>query len=136
MVGYVNNVYTVYSRSMLWDTVNYLILGQSIGQAVAHAQATYGTEGYEDAPTVIFQGHIDLVPATDEGVEHDWDNDPLDLLWTSNTLKADGTSLGADNGTGLAFMLTYMDYEDEFTHGPLRFIFTVDEEVGDRKSVV
>ena len=88
------------------------------------------TEGYEDAPTVIFQGHIDLVPATDEGVEHDWDNDPLDLLWTSNTLKADGTSLGADNGTGLAFMLTYMDYEDEFTHGPLRFIFTVDEEVG------
>ena len=44
VVGYVNNVYTVYSRSMLWDTVNYLILGQSIGQAVAHAQATYGTD--------------------------------------------------------------------------------------------
>ena len=44
VVGYVNNVYTVYSRSMLWDTVNYLILGQNIGQAVAHAQATYGTD--------------------------------------------------------------------------------------------
>ena len=44
VVGYVNNVYTVYSRSMLWDTVNHLILGQSIGQAVAHAQATYGTD--------------------------------------------------------------------------------------------
>ena len=44
VAGYVNNVYTVYSRSMLWDTVNYLILGQNIGQAVAHAQATYGTD--------------------------------------------------------------------------------------------
>ena len=88
------------------------------------------TEGYEDAPVVIFQGHIDMVPDTDEGVVHDWANDPLDLIWTSNTLKADGTSLGADNGTGVAFMLTYMDYADELTHGPLRFIFTVDEEVG------
>lgn len=44
VVGYVNNVYTVYSRSMLWDTVNHLILGQSVGQAVEHAQATYGTD--------------------------------------------------------------------------------------------
>lgn len=42
VVGYVNNVYTVYSRSMLWDTVNHLILGQPIEQAVAHAKDTYG----------------------------------------------------------------------------------------------
>ena len=41
-MGYVNNVYTVYSRSMLWDTVNHLILGQPIEQAVAHAKDTYG----------------------------------------------------------------------------------------------
>lgn len=43
VVGYVNNVYTVYSRSMLWDTVNHLILGQSIGQALDHATASYGS---------------------------------------------------------------------------------------------
>lgn len=42
VLGYVNNVYTVYSRSMLWDTVNHLLLGQSIGDSVAHAKATYG----------------------------------------------------------------------------------------------
>ena len=42
VLGYVNNVYTVYSRSMLWDTVNHLLMGQSIGEAVAHAKATYG----------------------------------------------------------------------------------------------
>ena len=88
------------------------------------------TKGYEKSPLVAFQGHIDLVPAVDEGVEHDWLNDPLDLIWTSNSVKADGTSLGADNGSGVAFMLTYMDYKDTFKHGPLRFIFTTDEEVG------
>lgn len=88
------------------------------------------TEGYEDAPVVAVQGHIDMVPAVDEGVEHDWDNDPLTLIWTENSVKADGTSLGADNGSGLAFMLTYMDYLDTYVHGPMRFIFTVDEEVG------
>ncbi len=88
------------------------------------------TAGYEDAPLVAFQCHIDMVPAVDEGVVHDWDNDPLDLIWTSNTVKADGTSLGADNGTGIAFVLTYMDYADQNVHGPVRMIFTVDEEVG------
>lgn len=44
VVGYVNNVYTVYSRSMLWDTVNHLILGQTVEQAVEHAKASYGTD--------------------------------------------------------------------------------------------
>ena len=88
------------------------------------------TKGYEKSPLVAFQGHTDLVPAVDEGVVHDWENDPLDLIWTSNSVKADGTSLGADNGSGLAFMLAYMDYKDTFKHGPLRFIFTADEEVG------
>ena len=44
VVGYVNNVYTVYSRSMLWDTVNHLIMGQNIGQALEHAKATYGED--------------------------------------------------------------------------------------------
>jgi len=88
------------------------------------------TAGYENAPVVAVQGHIDMVPATDEGVEHDWLNDGLDLIWSENSLTADGTSLGADNGSGLAFMFAYMDYQDQFTHGPLRFVFTVDEEVG------
>lgn len=88
------------------------------------------TKGYEKAPLVAFQGHIDMVPAVAEGVTHNWEKDPLDLLWTSNSVKADGTSLGADNGSGVAFMLTYMDYKDEYKHGPLRFIFTADEEVG------
>ena len=88
------------------------------------------TPGYENAPTVIVQGHIDMVPACDEGVVHDWQNDPLKLIWTGNTVKADGTTLGADNGTGVAFMLNYIDYADKFVHGPMRMICTVCEEVG------
>ena len=88
------------------------------------------TPGYENAPTVIVQGHIDMVPACDEGVVHDWQNDPLELEWTANTVKAKGTTLGADNGTGVAFMLNYIDYADRFVHGPMRMICTVCEEVG------
>ncbi len=100
---------------------------EEIGNVIMYLPAT---PGYEDAPTVVFGGHIDMVEAVDPGVTHDWKNDPLELTWTSNSVKAVGTSLGADNGSGLAFMLTYMDYADEFVHGPTRFIFTVDEEVG------
>ena len=44
VIGYVNNVYTVYSRSMLWDTINHLIMGQNVGQALEHAKATYGED--------------------------------------------------------------------------------------------
>ncbi len=100
---------------------------EEIGNVIMYLPAT---EGCEEAPTVIFQGHIDMVAATDEGVTHDWQNDPLDLIWTANSLKADGTSLGADDGSGLAFMMAYMDDADQYTHGPLRFVFTVDEEEG------
>ena len=100
---------------------------EEIGNVIMSLPAT---PGYEDAPTIAFGGHIDMVEAVDPGVTHDWENDPLDLLWTPNSVKADGTSLGADNGSGLAFMLTYMAYADEFVHGPVRCIFTVDEEVG------
>lgn len=100
---------------------------EGIGNVVIWLPAT---PGYEDAPVVAVQGHIDMVADTADGVEHDWDNDPLKLIWSSNMVEADGTSLGADDGQGLAFMLTYIDYADEFTHGPMKFIFTVDEEVG------
>ncbi|MCQ2439989.1 MAG: beta-Ala-His dipeptidase [Oscillospiraceae bacterium] len=88
------------------------------------------TPGFENAPTVIVQGHMDMVPACDEGVVHDWENDPLELEWTANSVKARGTTLGADNGTGIAFMLNYIDYADKFVHGPMRMICTVCEEVG------
>ena len=44
VIGYVNNDYTVYSRSMLWDTINHLIMGQNVGQALEHAKATYGED--------------------------------------------------------------------------------------------
>lgn len=100
---------------------------EGIGNVVIWLPAT---EGYEEAPVVAVQGHIDMVPDAAEGVEHDWLNDPLELIWSSNMVKANGTTLGADNGSGIAFMLTYIDYADVFTHGPMVFIFTVDEEVG------
>ena len=100
---------------------------EGIGNVVMWLPAT---EGYEDAPVVAVQGHIDMVADTAEGVEHDWLNDPLDLIWSSNMVEADGTTLGADDGAGIAFMLTFIDYADTFVHGPMVFIYTVEEEVG------
>lgn len=71
------------------------------------------TEGYENAPGVLFQGHMDMVCVKDEGVVHDFSKDALDLYLYRDadygvTLAARGTSLGADNGVGLAMMLTLM----------------------------
>ena len=86
--------------------------------------------GFENAPVVGFQAHIDMVPATDESVCHDWAKDPLKLIWSKNEVTADGTTLGADNCAGVAFMQTYIDFADRFAHGPMKFFYTVDEEVG------
>ena len=92
------------------------------------------TEGYENAPAVLFQGHMDMVCVKDEGVVHDFSKDALDLYLYRDadygvTLAARGTSLGADNGVGLAMMLTLMT-TPELLHPPLEFLFTVEEESG------
>ena len=92
------------------------------------------SDGYENAPSVLFQGHMDMVCVKDEGVDHDFSKDPLELYLYRDadhgvTLAARGTSLGADNGVGLAMMLTLMT-TPELLHPPLEFLFTVEEESG------
>lgn len=92
------------------------------------------SDGYENAPAVLFQGHMDMVCVKDEGVDHDFSKDALDLYLYRDadhgvTLAARGTSLGADNGVGLAMMLTLMT-TPELLHPPLEFLFTVEEESG------
>lgn len=84
--------------------------------------------GCEDMPTVILQAHMDMVCVAEENVTYDPLRDPIKLKIESNFLSAEGTSLGADDGIGVAAIL-YLLGED-FPHGPLRAIFTVDEEVG------
>lgn len=88
-----------------------------------------GTPGMEQAPAVILQGHMDMVCVKDEGLAFDFSHDPLKLMTDGDRLYAEGTSLGADNGIALAYMLAVLDSSD-LPHPPLEAVVTVDEEVG------
>ena len=86
------------------------------------------TAGYEKAPLTILQGHMDMVCVAEDGVAFDPLKDPIQLQRTDKYLEAVGTSLGADDGIGVAEALYILQNCKE--HGPLRVIFTVDEEQG------
>ncbi len=96
------------------------------GNVVIRVPATLGKEG---APTVVLQGHMDMVCEKNSDVVHDFSKDPIQLEFQGEWLKAKGTTLGSDNGIGLAAALALIDTKD-VVHGRLELIFTVDEEVG------
>ena len=85
------------------------------------------TKGYENAPRVILQGPMDMVCVANDGVEHDFDNDPIKTVIDGEWVRAEGTTLGADNGIGVAAGLAVMIDKDLVT-GPVQALFTVDEE--------
>ena len=87
------------------------------------------TPGKENLKTVILQSHIDMVCEKNSDVEHDFLIDPIDTVVDGEWLKAKGTTLGADNGIGVATELAILAATD-IEHGPLECLFTVDEETG------
>lgn len=85
------------------------------------------TKGYESVPRTVIQGHMDMVCVAKPGRAFDPLKDEIILKRNGNILGADGTSLGADDGMAIAISLFLL--EQHIDHGPLRLIFTVDEEV-------
>lgn len=85
-------------------------------------------EGFESAPLTILQGHMDMVCVAEEGYAYDPLHDPIKLVRSEKYLEAEGTSLGADDGIGVAEAIYIM--KNCSGHGPLRLIVTVDEEQG------
>ena len=85
--------------------------------------------GREKAPMALLQGHLDMVCEKNEGTPHNFDTDPIQVRRDGDWLKAEGTTLGADNGVGVAASLAVMESTD-IAHGPLEFVFTIDEETG------
>jgi dipeptidase D len=85
--------------------------------------------GRESAVMAVLQGHLDMVCEKNEGTPHNFDTDAIRLVRDGDWLKADGTTLGADNGIGVAAALAVMESQD-VNHGPLEFVFTIDEETG------
>ena len=87
------------------------------------------TPGYEDKPGVILQAHMDMVCEKNNDTVHDFDNDPIHTYIDGDFIKAQGTTLGADNGIGMALMLAAIT-SDTLKHPALECLFTVDEETG------
>jgi dipeptidase D len=85
--------------------------------------------GREKAPMAALQGHLDMVCEKNEGTAFDFDKDGIKLVRKGDWLHADGTTLGSDNGVGVASGLAIMESTD-VNHGPLEFVFTIDEETG------
>ena len=88
-----------------------------------------GTEGYENAPTVVLQGHMDMVCEKNEDTVHDFDIDPIKLKIKGDDIHAEGTTLGADNGIAVAMNLAILE-SDDIPHPPLEVLITSDEETG------
>ncbi|MDP1675241.1 MAG: aminoacyl-histidine dipeptidase [Bacteroidota bacterium] len=87
------------------------------------------TPGKEQTPMICLQGHLDMVPEKNKDKVHDFLKDPIELVRSGNFLMANGTTLGADNGIAVATNLAIME-DAALVHGPLEFLFTVDEETG------
>jgi len=103
------------------------VMREPIGNVIVRKPASH--KQYAKSKMITFQGHLDMVTEKNQNVNHDFTKDPIKLVMKGKYLGASGTTLGADNGVSVAMMLSLMTSKD-LTHGPLEFLFTVDEESG------
>ena len=87
------------------------------------------TYGYEDHNAVILQGHLDMVCEKDSNVDIDFETDPIKTIIDDDFIKAQGTTLGGDNGIAVAMILAILE-SNSLAHPPIEAVFTVDEETG------
>ncbi|MBE0668730.1 MAG: M20/M25/M40 family metallo-hydrolase, partial [Bacteroidales bacterium] len=87
------------------------------------------TKGMENRKGIILQGHLDMVPQKNSDKVFDFETDPIEAYADGGWVKANGTTLGADNGIGVAAAMAALT-DPEVEHGPLEALFTIDEETG------
>lgn len=87
------------------------------------------TPGMENRKGVILQGHLDMVPQKNSDKVHDFTKDPIETIIDGEWVRANGTTLGADNGIGVASAMTVLASKD-LAHGPVEALFTATEETG------
>ncbi len=87
------------------------------------------TKGMEKRKGIILQTHLDMVPQKNSDKKHDFEKDPIQTIIDGDWVKANGTTLGSDNGIGVAAALSVLASKD-IPHGPLEALFTIDEETG------
>lgn len=98
----------------------------SIGNVIIRKPAT---QGMENRKGIILQGHMDMVPQKNNDKVHDFTKDPIETVVDGEWLKANGTTLGADNGLGVAAAMAVLE-DKTLKHGPLEVLITTDEETG------
>lgn len=108
------------------DKLNLAWKRDNVGNVVVEKKAS---PGHESAEGVILQGHLDMVGEKNSDVAHDFAKDPIEAQIKGEWIQAKGTTLGSDNGIGVAASLAVME-DENLVHGPLEFLFTVDEETG------
>jgi len=109
--------------------------GQSLGLKTIKDEAGNiviqkpATPGMENRPGIVLQSHLDMVPQKNSHVQHDFEKDPLCIRIENGWVKAKETTLGSDNGIGVAAIMAVLAAKD-LIHGPVEALFTVDEETG------
>lgn len=88
-----------------------------------------GSRGRENEPALLLEAHTDMVAEQNSGTNHDFEREGISLVFEGNILRADGTTLGADDGFGVAIMLSVLS-DESLSHPPLECLFTVSEETG------
>jgi dipeptidase D len=110
-----------------WSKANDLEFKKdSKGNVLIKVQAT---KGFESKPTIVLQGHLDMVCEKTPDSEHNFKKDPLKLRYDGDWLSAQDTTLGADNGIGIALCMALVE-DKNVSHPPLELLFTVEEEIG------
>lgn len=117
MIEYVTEIATNHSLSFKTDEAGNIVVSKP------------GTAGSGQAPITILQSHLDMVCEKNADVEHNFVKDAIKPRQVGDYLYATGTTLGSDNGLGVAAQLAVMA-SDSFSHGPIELLFTVDEETG------
>jgi dipeptidase D len=102
------------------------VLRDTFGNVLARKKAA---PDCQKKPSVVLQSHLDMVGEKNAGISHDFATDPIVLKRQGGFITADNTTLGADNGIGVATALAIME-DSSLRHGPLEFLFTVEEETG------
>ena len=88
-----------------------------------------GTKGNEDKEPIIIQGHMDMVCVKGKDSDHDFSKDPIEMIVEGDLLRANDTTLGADDGIAVAYSLAVLD-SDDLKHPPLEVLITTNEETG------
>ena len=114
------------ARNLKYKRTTDVELGKQTHNVIIYKE---GSKGRENEDIVVFQAHIDMVYQQDKGLNLDYLTDPIQTVIDGNTMSAVGTTLGADDGIGVAYMLAIMD-DPEISHPPIEALFTSDEEDG------